>query len=290
MNVMITVCKYLIGILVTLLSLKAFSMPIEDIQGELLKKEMITDNGTLRYETLGEGSQGIVFVHGASSSSEIWKYQKDSAILGHKSIYVNLLGYGSSDKPNEGYSLENWVAGIHAIVQQEALEAISIVAHSNGVIVAKEYYRKHPKYVSKMLLLDGMLKQLITPEMMGWFRTSLERSDYETFMKNNVKNMLVQGLEEEDAKILKKDGLNTPKAVTLAEFNVLSDPKTWEPIEINCPVTVVHTNNPMWNLEYIEWLHHSIPKLALKEWQDAGHFLQLQFPDRLNQLIEAFVY
>ncbi len=289
MNVMITICKYLVGILIFFSNLQKSSAPIKDVKGEIMKKELIAKNGTWRYETLGEGPKGVVFIHGASSSSRVWKYQKDSAILGHKSIYVDLLGYGSSDKPDKGYSMENWVVGIHAIAQQEDLKEIVLVAHSNGVIVAKEYYRNHPKYVSKMLLLDGMLKQLLAPEMLDWFRSSLERSDYADYMKNNIENMPVQGLKEEDVEILKKDGLSTPKAVTLAEFNVLSDPNTWEPLDIRCPVTIVHANNPMWDAEYMEWLTQSIPRLTLKEWNDAGHFLQLQYPVRLNRLIESML-
>lgn len=262
-------------------------MEIEDSTRKLNRKELLTPKGTWRYQTTNSGENAVLFIHGASSSSRIWKYQQNLKIEGYKTIYVDLLGYGNSDKPQEGYSLQTWINGMNAILKQEGIKEVLLVAHSNGVILAKEFYRKHPAAVSKMILVDGMLKPIIQPPMLEWMRSQLERPDYENFIQNNIQQMPVHGLQESDIEILKEDALKTPKPVTLAEFDMISDPDTWEGLRIECPVTIIHSNNPLWNLEYITWLGEVIPKLDFLLWDDSGHFVPLQFPNRLNDLIHG---
>lgn len=260
-------------------------MKMESNDLKLEAKELKTSKGTWSYRTGYSGEKGVLFIHGASSSSRIWKYQQNLEIKGYKTIYVDLLGYGNSDKHQEGYSLQTWLDGIHAILEQEEVNEVVIVAHSNGVILAKEFYRKYPKSVLKMILVDGMLKLMIQPPMLEWMKSKLERADYEIFIQNSIQNMPVQGLGDSDVKILKEDALNTPKFVTRAEFNMVSDSDTWQELIIDCPVTIVHGNNPLWNKEYIIWLDKIAPNHNMLNWEDSGHFIPLQFPDRLNDVI-----
>lgn len=106
-----------------------------------------------------------------------------------------LLGYGESDKPDSGYSLTNWIEGIHSILESEGVDKVGIVAHSNGVIFAKEYYRFYPDKISNLILLDGMLKQIMEDKMLEWLKSTLERSDYSSFMENRVKKLLIWSID-----------------------------------------------------------------------------------------------
>lgn len=87
------------------------------------------------------GKNALLFIHGANSSKNIWRNQYDISLEDHENIFVYLLGYGESDKPDSGYSLTNWIEGIHSILESEGVDKVGIVAHSNGVIFAKEYYQ-----------------------------------------------------------------------------------------------------------------------------------------------------
>lgn len=254
-------------------------------QGEPLKKQLQTDAGKWSYLTSHQGSKALLFIHGASSSNKIWKYQYELKITGYKNIFVDLLGYGESEKPQSGYSLENWISGLHAILEQEEVKEVVLVAHSNGVIFAKEFYRHYSDQVERLILLDGMLKLTIPEQMLGWMKSTLERSDYEEYMKQNVKMMPVAGLEKVDAELLQQDGLATPKRISKAEFELVSAKESWQDILISCPTTVLHSNNPFWTKEYIAWLDTVAPDHSFHVWKDSGHFVQLQYPERLEKLI-----
>jgi len=255
------------------------------MQGEPIKKELKTPEGTWSYLSSQQGTKALLFIHGASSSNKIWKYQYELQLDGYKNIFVDLLGYGESEKPESGYSLQNWISGLHAILEQEEVEEVAIVAHSNGVIFAKEFYRQYPDQVERLILLDGMLKLTIPEQMLGWMKNTLERSDYEEYMKQNVKMMPVAGLKEVDAELLRQDGLETPKRISKAEFELVSAKETWQDLLINCPTTILHSNNPFWTKEYIAWLDTVAPDHSFQLWKDSGHFVQLQYPERLEKLI-----
>lgn len=252
-------------------------------------KEVQSEQGTWRYEVSNKGKKALLFLHGAGSSKKIWKKQHSIVLEGYKNIFVDLLGYGASDKPDSGYNLTNWIEGIHSVLQNEKVDEVCIVAHSNGVIFAKEYYRAYPDKISNLLLLDGMLKQVLNKQMLTWMKSTLERGDYESFMASNIQRMPVKGLADQDAALLKTDALNTPKVVTMAEFELISNSATWEDLTLACSVTIVHSNNPLWDDAYMEWLQKAVPDHQFFQWKDSGHFIQLQHPERLNNLIVEMV-
>lgn len=279
--------KIIIHFLFFISGFSLFVMGLEEPQNlkGMEQKELQTPQGTWRYTVGNGGKMAILFIHGASSGKSIWKNQHTLDIKGYKNIFVDLLGYGESDKPDSGYSLGNWISGLQLILEKEQVDEICIVAHSNGVIIAKEFYRAYPDQISNLILLDGMLKPMINEQMLGWMKSTLEREDYQSFMENNIKNMVVEGLSDADVELLKTEALNTPKAVTSAELDMVSSPKTWNDLDIVCPVTIVHSNNPLWNEDYVAWLKNTVPKLEFFEWNDTGHSIPLERADRLNTLI-----
>ncbi|NRB46208.1 MAG: alpha/beta hydrolase [Saprospiraceae bacterium] len=272
--------------LLCLLPLFGYTMQIGKDGMEIEKRTLQTDLGQWNYAISHEGTTAILFLHGANSSHKIWHQQFGLQVEGYKNIYVDLLGYGDSDKPKSGYSLKNWLEGLHGIIAQEEVKQVCIVAHSNGVIFAKEFYRSYPEQVQQLILLDGMLKQMISGPVLEWMKSTLERSDYKEFMANNIKRMPIQALEIRDQEILQQDALNTPKSVVVAEFNIVTAPETWEPLEINCPTIILHANSPYWTDDYVKWLHTVAPAHQFIHWTDAGHFIPLQYPERLNALIK----
>lgn len=271
--------------LLYLLPLFGYTMKIGQDSMEIDERTLQTDLGRWNYVVSHRGTKGILFLHGANSSHKIWHKQFGLQVEGYQNIYVNLLGYGDSDKPESGYSLKNWLEGLHSILGQEEVEQVCIVAHSNGVIFAKEFYRSYPEKVEQLILLDGMLKPMISGPVLDWMKSTLERSDFKEFMADNVKRMPIQSLEAKDQAILQQDALNTPKSVVVAEFNTVTASETWQPLEINCPTIILHANSPYWTDEYVQWLHTVAPVHRFMHWADAGHFIPLQYPDRLNTLI-----
>ena len=134
-----------------------------------------------------------------------------------------------------------------------------------------------------------MLKLTIKEPVLEWMKATLARSDYEEFMASHVEKMPLQGLEEADKALLRQGALETPKYVVAAEFAVVSDPASWKEMQIDCPTTIVHANNPSWDASYLAALKKIAPQHELLNWTDAGHFIPMQYPERLNTLISSLL-
>ncbi len=275
--------------LLCLFPLWGYTMKTIQDSMEVEKRRLQTELGSWNYAISHKGEKAILFLHGANSSHRIWHKQFGLQIEGYKNIFVDLLGYGDSERPDTGYTLQNWLEGLDRILVQEEVEQVCIIAHSNGVIFAKEFYRYYPDKVEQMILLDGMLRQMISAPVLEWMRSALERSDYQEFMADNIKRMPIQALESKDQNILQQDALHTPKFVVAAEFNTVNAPETWKPIVIKCPTLIIHANSPYWTEEYVQWLDTVAPRHQFLHWQEAGHFIPLQYPDRLNALIRKAI-
>ncbi len=241
----------------------------------------------LFYQVKGDPtSPCLLFIHGANSSHRIWHHQfQDPSLGSYRLLALDLLGFGASDKPQECLELSNWILGIREIMDEEKLEQIHLVGHSNGVILAKEFYRNYPERVQSMLMVDGMMKLLLAEPMLAWMRQALEREDYEEFMLSNLNRLPETDLQAKDLALLKSDVLNTPKWVAKAQLDMITTDSSWEALSLSRPTSLLLSNNPMWSQNYQAWLASTHPHLKISEWPDARHFMMLQFPQRFAQWI-----
>lgn len=85
----------------------------------LEQKVLHTVLGNWNYIVSHKGDRGLLFLHGANSSHRIWHQQMGLTIKGYKRIFVDLLGYGGSDKPATGYHLSVWICPQHKLLLWE---------------------------------------------------------------------------------------------------------------------------------------------------------------------------
>lgn len=115
---------------------------------------------TVRYHDLpGEGTP-IVFLHGlgCASSMDYPAVAAEPPLCGRRSILVDLLGAGFSDKPASfGYSVEEHAAYLHLLVQSLALERFVLFGHSLGGAVAIELASLCPERIAALILTESNL-------------------------------------------------------------------------------------------------------------------------------------
>jgi len=70
------------------------------------------------------------------------------------SIIIDRRGLGKSDKPETGYSADDFIYDIRAIVKAENLEKFNIAGHSFGAGIACAYTVCYPAEINKLILAD----------------------------------------------------------------------------------------------------------------------------------------
>ncbi len=108
--------------------------------------------GPLSVRVLGASGTPIVLLHGLVASNTYWGRTYDILSSDHKLIAVDLLGFGASQHPQLGYTLED-----HAHALNECLDtlgvntSITIAAHSLGTLVALQYAADHPDRIHAVI-------------------------------------------------------------------------------------------------------------------------------------------
>lgn len=80
----------------------------------------------------------IVFLHGFLGDASNWRYVMD-ALPNHRCIALDLLGFGSSDKPELRYNIWHQVEFVHQCIAALGLEHFYLVGHSYGGWTAAAY-------------------------------------------------------------------------------------------------------------------------------------------------------
>ncbi|MGW1433310.1 alpha/beta fold hydrolase [Streptomyces sp. NPDC002431] len=111
----------------------------------------------------GASARGLpdrVYLHGLGASSA--PYFAASAthplLAGGRSLLVDLLGFGVSDRPTDfGYTLEEHADAVARAMDAAGAHGADVIGHSMGGAVAIVLAARHPRLVGRLVLVDANL-------------------------------------------------------------------------------------------------------------------------------------
>ena len=115
------------------------------------------DGIQIHYESGGNGSPSLVFIHGWNCDRSYWSAQLPVFASTHQVVAIDLAGHGDSGVNRENWSMANFGADVAAVADRLQLEDIILVGHSMGGPVALEAAR----------LLKGRVKMVIGADTLG---------------------------------------------------------------------------------------------------------------------------
>lgn len=118
-----------------------------------------TEFGNIAYLDIGEGDV-LLLLHGVPTSS--WMYRKLIPELQstHRVIAVDLLGYGSSGKPEKpaaAYTAENQAKAVQSLLDALKIESYSILMHDMGSLVAWELLQQD-SHISNLVVMNSIVR------------------------------------------------------------------------------------------------------------------------------------
>ena len=112
----------------------------------------------IRYLEVPGEDPPLIWLHGwqCASTGELMPAAVQAPLRGRRSLLVDLLGHGYSDKPLDfGYGLEDHARTIVALIDALGLRECGLVGHSMGGAIAILVAAARPKVVSLLVLAEA---------------------------------------------------------------------------------------------------------------------------------------
>ena len=267
----------------------------------------IEANG-LKFAVIDAGSgPGVLLLHGFPDSSYVWRHQVPALVkAGYRVVAPDLRGFGNSDKPEgvEAYAMGELLHDLRGILRALGLPKVHVVGHDWGAALAWMFAITQPQRVDRLVAISVGHPGNFAPRSMR----QMQLSWYSWLFQ--VPGLMEELMPRDDWQFLKrwagrsadvdriKANLSRPGALT-AGLNwyrandppqrLLAPTPTFPMIAI--PVMGVWgagefalTEESMTgSAEYVSgpWRYERV--------DDAGHWIQLEQPAKLNSLLVDFL-
>jgi pimeloyl-ACP methyl ester carboxylesterase len=105
----------------------------------------------------GNGSQDIVFIHGALVNLRDWVFAARSLPKrDNRFIYIDRPGFGYSERDNSEWDAERQAEQARAYVKKFNAKNLILVGHSWGALVAMSWAAKYPEEVKGVISIAGL--------------------------------------------------------------------------------------------------------------------------------------
>ena len=131
-------------------------LPVVSKENTFPTKSINVLGSKMAYLESGAGDV-VLFVHGNPSSSYLWRNVMPYATKSHRTIAVDLIGMGNSEKPGIDYTFADHFRYLSEFIKQMGLEKFTIIGHDWGATLAWEYARQNPDKVEKLAFMEGVL-------------------------------------------------------------------------------------------------------------------------------------
>ncbi|MFD8382829.1 alpha/beta fold hydrolase [Streptomyces sp. NPDC059679] len=126
-----------------------------------MRNAAVTPEGDrIRWVELPGQEPPRVYVHGLGATSPAYfaEVALHPLLAGRRSLLIDLLGHGISDRPTDfDYTLESHADTLAAALAGADVTGAELIAHSMGGSVAIVLAARHPHLVSRLVLVDANL-------------------------------------------------------------------------------------------------------------------------------------
>ena len=100
------------------------------------------------------GDPPVVLIHGFQASLRWWDGVTPALAREHRVIRIDLLGHGGSEKPRDGYGMEEQGDLVAQAMEELGIERAAVVGHSMGGQVVTALTERHRELVDRLMIID----------------------------------------------------------------------------------------------------------------------------------------
>lgn len=240
-------------------------------------------------------------MHGFACTHEDWHFQFEEFRKRREVLACDLRGHGATPGRAHECSIEHYGGDVAALLASLDIPKAVLVGHSMGCRVVLEANRLAPERVAGIVLIDGSRLGSGDPDAAeAAARAAIERVGYSAFAEDLFRQMFLRPSPQADAIV--ERALRTSAAfgadlwVRMARWSAVMHDAALD--AVRAPLLAIQSTMldaamrrvAMREGETNPWLESLKDRGARVEIvPDTGHFTMLEAPERVNELIGAFV-
>ena len=240
---------------------------------------------SIHYSSYGKGSKTVVLLHGWTCDESFWENQTGALSKKYRVITIDLPGHGQSAAPVV-YTQDNFAHAVDAVLRAARVKSAVLVGHSLGAITARQYARIYLDRARAIVMIDPPLFKAPISAGLRQFATAFGGPDGAKARAEFVKSMFAEstpaGMRE---KILAKMA-RPSEAVAVGAMNSLLEDRIWDTQPMSLPVMMIVEGGSNTTKEPMRQL---FPSLRFEKIAGAGHFLMLEKPQEINELLLQYL-
>ncbi len=112
-------------------------------------------NISVSFDIVGSGPRPLLFLHGWLMSKESWyPLLKHLPMQNYTAYLVDVRGFGDTDKPLEGYSIQDYARDTIRLIRRWNILPVTLIGHSFGGAGSLFIAAKVRHYVNALVVLD----------------------------------------------------------------------------------------------------------------------------------------
>lgn len=250
-----------------------------------------TNGVRLRYLRTGGAKPPVVLLHGLMGSGACWT-PLARALRGERDVVMpDARGHGGSSAPDHGYRYDDHARDVEGLVRGLGLVRPIVLGHSMGGMTAAVLAARCAGLLGGLVLVDPTF---LSPER--------QREVHESDVAEQHRRALALSRSELVAQARARHPDRSPEIVELqaearlhtrvAAFDVLTPPNPDYRALVRAfdvPALLVIGDSPVVTLDTATELARLNPRVRIAEVKDAGHGLPFEQPERLAELVAAFL-
>ena len=269
------------------------------------------DGVRLYYEDSGSGKP-VFLIHGGGLSLGWWRKQVPALSQRFRVIAADTRGNGRSDKTPWGHRTARYAMDVRQIIETLDLDEVTLVGWSIGARTVLSYIELFRDYRLKGVVLVDEVPSIevhgppdppepdaeadpesaadADPEIRPGSKPDPPPEDETERKRGQLRSMFVS-LDVPDAELdvlLEESRENTPaQGVTLGPDYQAQD---WRPMlpSIDLPVLIT-TGGKSGAFPGCRYMYEHIPAARMEIFEDSGHALFYEEPDRFNTVVTGFI-
>ncbi len=262
------------------------------------------DGAKIYYEDHGKG-RPILLVHGWMWSSRVWRKNVPALADEFRVVTIDLRGHGNSSKTLAGHSVAQYARDVRQVIEQLNLKDVVLVGWSLGGPVVLSYYRQYEK--DSRLRALGLVDTAPFPfSPADWNDHPLRNYNYDgmnatfialaadpaKFFAAFAARMFKEKPSDADAEWVIGEARKTPAWISRAIYSdyLMSDLASALPgVKIPVIVFAASPGASGTGMAKGEAVAAQLPRATFVPFDDAGHMLFYERPEKFNAALAAFI-